>query len=200
MESNKIDIRDVNDYRMPEYDKVDQWHDIPEDAIFRSQGWGRRPDRGHSYGPSYVNDAIEELVTKVVRRGNEVSSEKVGAAQVGELLEEEFPGMYCLPGDTELSKVISNVVKREKEVKKKKSKKNKDSSTKLPDAVLAEIRKLMAAHPSETGMKIEKRLSNFYGRRKPADYDRKAVMEKVGAWRAAANAKRKSRRRKRHIG
>jgi hypothetical protein len=198
--SNKIDIRDSKEDRMPEYDKVDQWLDIPESAIFRSQGWGRRADRGCMYGPSYITDEIEQLVTDCVRRGNEVSSEKVGAAQVREFLEEQFPGIYCLPGDTELSKVITNVVKREKEAKKKKPKKKTDLSTKLPDEVLERIRELMDAHPNETGMKIEQRLSQSYRGRKPAGYDRKAVMEKVGAWRAAANAKRKARQRKRHIG
>ena len=150
-QSNKIDIRDSKDDRMPEYEKVDKWVDILDDALFQSQGWGQRPDRGHLYGPSYVNDAIEHIVMEYVRRGN-VSYEKVGAAQVREVLDEKFPGMCCLPGDTELSKVISNFVKREKEAKKKSKKKN--SSIKLPDEVLAKICELMDAHPSKTGMKI----------------------------------------------
>jgi hypothetical protein len=34
---------------------------------------------------------------------------------MGDLVKEEFPGMYCVPGDMELSKVVSNVIKREAE-------------------------------------------------------------------------------------
>ena len=51
-------------------------------------------------------------------------------------------------------------------------------------------------HPDETGKHIESRLGHHYRRRKPCGYDKKAVMKKVGAWRAAANSKRKTKAKK----
>jgi hypothetical protein len=41
-------------------------------------------------------------------------SNRIGAAQVRELLEEQYAGNYCLPGDTEIAKVISSSVQKEK--------------------------------------------------------------------------------------
>jgi hypothetical protein len=41
-------------------------------------------------------------------------SNRIGAAQVRELLEEQYAGNYCLPGDTEIAKVISSSIQKEK--------------------------------------------------------------------------------------
>ena len=51
-------------------------------------------------------------------------------------------------------------------------------------------------HPDETGKHIESRLGHHYGRQILRGYDKKVVMNKVGAWRAAANSKQKTKAKK----
>jgi|JI8StandDraft_1071087.scaffolds.fasta_scaffold29594_1 hypothetical protein len=71
-----------------------------------------------------------------------------------------------------------------------------DSLLKLPDNILSKIQELMDEHADETGKHIESRLGHHYGRQKSCGYDKKVVMNKVGAWRAAANSKQKTKAKK----
>jgi hypothetical protein len=197
--SGEIDFRDSKVGEMKEYDLVDEWTDIPEELLYRNEGWGRRPTRDEGlYGPTYTSPEIVKIVADVVRAGNDINSERKGQSQVSELIQEKYPGMYCVPGDTENSKTIASEVERQRKAKGGNAAARREP--KLPKEITDKLRELMKEHPSETGSPIEKRLSRFYGTRKPAGYDRKEVMNRVNTWRAAKKRKEAAQRKRRLIG
>jgi hypothetical protein len=91
-------------------------------GLWRQQGWAPSCEDG-MYGKNYATDEIKAFILACVQRGNDNTSGRVRAAQVRELLEEQYPGNYCLPGNTEITKVISSSVQKEKNKTNSKTKK-----------------------------------------------------------------------------
>lgn len=106
---------------------------------------------------SHATDEILEIVTdECVHEGNRVSSEKMGSSHVWEIIEEWYPNVYCLPGDTEISNAISTVVASTGEQKEERKPKK---VSKLPKWVLEKIWEIIKKYPNESGSSIEMRLA-----------------------------------------
>ena len=196
--SEKVAVRDGK-VEMVEYSVAKGW-DIPSEELFRPQGWARRPNRGGEdgmYGKQYITDQYREVIVECFECGRRVSSDKMGPAQIRELIENRFPGLYRYPSDSEITKTISALFDRQKKGKDTTNSQKKDV---LSDEIKGRIREIINQFPDETGSPIEKRVSASFGQRKPYGYDRKKVMEKVNQWRQAAKKKKLVDSKRRLIG
>jgi hypothetical protein len=63
----------------------------------RSQGWGRRPARGETYGANYIDEFYDGIV-ELYERGNLDKNSKVSPDQVREQLRRKHPDKFCIPG------------------------------------------------------------------------------------------------------
>jgi hypothetical protein len=190
----KVDISDGKD-EMKEYNLVDNWKEIPDDALYREKGWARRPTE-EMYGPSYFTDEIRGWVVEWYKNGSDESTNKQSPAMMEEKIKELRPGLYCNPGQTELAKAVSGMCQKEKNGKDPLARR----VAKVPAEIEAKIRDLMAINPSLKGAGIEKELASSYGQQKPLDYNRKAIMEKVNYWRRSDKEKAASHQKKALIG
>jgi hypothetical protein len=181
---------------MEEYKVARGWN-VEEESLFRPQGWARRPSRADGmYGKQYSSDEYRAVIVEMFERGRQISSDKTGPAEIREEIEKRFPGCYRYPGDTEIAKAISAMFQRQKEGKAISSTKTK----KLSEEIQGRIRQFMEQFPDEKGKAIEIRVSRSFGRRKPADYIRKAVMDKVNTWRQAKKKKAEASSKRNLIG
>lgn len=70
------------------------------------QGWARRPDHGKMYGASYIAPYSAEIAV-LFNRGVRTSADKMSPAQIRERLQENHPGVYNLPSESEIRSRIS---------------------------------------------------------------------------------------------
>ena len=193
--TGKVAVRDGKE-EMEEYKVASGWN-VEEETLVRPQAWARRPNRADGmYGKQYSTDEYRAVIVEMFERGRRVSSDKTGPGEIREEIEKRFPGCYCYPGDTEIAKAISAMFQRQKEGKEVSSTKTK----KLSEEIESRIRQFMEEFPDEKGKPIESRASKTFGHRKPASYIRKAVMDKVNAWRQAKKKKEEVTRKRNLIG
>jgi hypothetical protein len=96
---------------MPEYELAAGIATLP-----RPRGWARRPRHGHQYGATYMS-MYEEEIRRLFERGAETSSEKVGPAQMLEILKQRHPGRFSLPSESEIRSQISKLFAQAKKRK-----------------------------------------------------------------------------------
>jgi hypothetical protein len=193
--TGKVAVQDGKE-EMEEY-KVARGWTVEEETLCRGQGWARRPNRADGmYGKQYSTDEYRAVIVEMFERGRLISSDKTGPGEIREEIEKRFPGYYCYPGDTEISKAISAMFQRQKDGKEVSSTRTK----KMPEEIESKIRQVMEQFPDEKGNAIESRVSKSFGRRKPAGYIRKVVMDKVNAWRNAKKKKAEAAKKRNLIG
>ena len=64
-------------------------------------GWARRPKNGKLYGRKYI-EAYREEITEMFERGSRISSEKVSAPAMWEVLVMKYPRRYDIPSEQEI--------------------------------------------------------------------------------------------------
>lgn len=195
--TKQTDLRDGKE-DMPEYDIARNW-DVPEEDLCRQKGWARRPNRDDGmYGPSYITDTIKEIIQELFEKGATNSSEKMGPAQMREVIEDRIPGDYCIPGETALAKAISSMFQKQKKGSSDNSKKKKK---KISPDIEEKIRYYMALHPFSTGKPIEELVRGSYGSESlPVYYNKKEVMARTNALRQARKQKEVAEKKRLLIG
>jgi hypothetical protein len=98
-----------------------------------------------------------------------------------ERLEMKYTGLYRIPTESEIAKKISSHF-----AKKKAGKVSTTRVKKLSVEIEEKIRAFMILYPNETGVKLEKRVSQSYNAPLPDKYIRKDVMDRVNSWRQSA--------------
>ena len=165
---------------IPDFHIVRKWKNIPRDAFYRETGWARRPEKD-LYGKTYMTDEILWLIADWYLVGSDSSSEKISPAIMQERLHDKYPGLYCLPSQSIISKKISAMSSKEKSgadpIKRPKQQ--------LLPKIKARIKELIQLFPTLTGKPIEAKIAREYnGSQKPEGYDRMKIMAKVNALRS----------------
>ena len=103
----------------------------------------------------------------------------------------------CYPGEGEIMKLISLLYAKEKA---RSSSATVSTRTSLPAALETRVRELHAEFPHLSGKPLEAKVASSYDGNLPPGYDRKLIMSRVNAWRAATRKKAAEKQRKLLIG
>eukprot|EP00049_Salpingoeca_infusionum_P013069 m.244130 g.244130 ORF g.244130 m.244130 type:complete len:880 (-) comp15351_c0_seq3:204-2843(-) len=76
-------------------------------------GWARRPRSGKMYGAKYV-DAYRQDLESLFHIGAKDTSNKVGPSAVLEALRDKYPGRYSLPGEGDITSIITSLFQKQK--------------------------------------------------------------------------------------
>lgn len=139
-------IRPALKENMEEYILANQW--FPAEPLMWDQGWARRPISGGLYGKNYMNEEYKEICITQFNRGVANKGDKQSPSQTLELMEENFPGLYCYPGVHEIVRMYSGLVKQYKDHGKVQSRPKPDPL--VPPEIKAELQSLLNDHPNLT--------------------------------------------------
>eukprot|EP00049_Salpingoeca_infusionum_P016223 m.329378 g.329378 ORF g.329378 m.329378 type:complete len:600 (+) comp16036_c0_seq29:1865-3664(+) len=94
---------------------IDEYNLASGIAISRPQGWARRPKTGETYGAKYM-EAYRQDVEALFQIGVNDTSNKISPSAMLEALREKYPGRYSLPGESDITSVISSLLQKQKRV------------------------------------------------------------------------------------
>ena len=165
-------IRPAMEEDIKAYEMANGW----ESPLIWRPGWARRPTSGF-YGQNYMNTEFKKICVAQFKRGQANKGDKQSPSQTLEIMKEEFPGVYRLPGIHEIVRTYAGLVSK---AKKNQGNDDEDESPRgplVPAEIKEELQSLLDEHGNITAKPLFELWKTEYGEHKDYTYDKAQVMK-----------------------